>query len=151
MFNQLSHPSAPMVLIFVFLSEFTLCFHIVYHIRKQGSFPLPPIGKGLIDSILCSAGREVLTVGKYFNIECFNQIQEMHAFLTGGRTTQKQFENNQLVQTSEFTLIHIHMRAFPLISLIPPNLMGEVAVNIFQGSPSCCSDGSLFLANFYVA
>lgn len=41
-----------MVLIFVFLSQFTLCFHIVYQRRKQGSFHLPPAGKGLIDSIL---------------------------------------------------------------------------------------------------
>lgn len=74
-----------MVLIFfcfVFLSEFTLCFHIVYHRGKQQSFHLPPIGKGLTDSILSSAGREVLGVGKYFKVECLTQMQEMHAFLS---------------------------------------------------------------------
>jgi len=67
---------------FVFLSEFTLCFHIVYHRRKQQSFHLPPIGKGLTDSVLSLAGREVLGVGKYFKVECLTQMQEMHAFLS---------------------------------------------------------------------
>lgn len=66
-----------MMLIFAFLSEFTLCFHIVYHRRKQGSFHLPPIGKGLIDYVFPSAGREVLGVGRYFKVS-----QEIHVFLS---------------------------------------------------------------------
>ena len=59
------------MILFLF-SEFTLlCFHVLYRRRKHESSHSPPVGKGVIDCLLPSAGSEVLGMGKYFETEHF--------------------------------------------------------------------------------